>query len=59
MKQDLSFMDSTGLRLVLEWHASSQLDGFELGVVPGPRAVQRVFELTGMREHLPFIVPEP
>ena len=30
-------------------------DGFEIGCAPGPPAVQRVFELTGMSERVPFI----
>jgi anti-sigma B factor antagonist len=51
----LSFMDSTGLRIALRWHAAAQRDGFEVGFVPGPLAVQRVFELTGTSEHVPFI----
>ena len=51
----LWFMDSTGLRLVLEWHAAAQQDGFEIGFAPGPPTVQRVFELTGTSEHVPFI----
>jgi anti-sigma B factor antagonist len=51
----LSFMDSSGLRLALKWHAAAQHDGFEIGFVPGRPAVQRVFELTGMAERLPFV----
>ena len=51
----LSFMDSTGLRIALKWHEAAQRDGFEIGFAPGPPVVQRVFELTGMSEHVPFI----
>jgi anti-sigma B factor antagonist len=51
----LWFMDSTGLKLALEWHAAAQQDGFEIGFAPGPPAVQRVFELTGMSEYVPFV----
>lgn len=43
----LEFMDSTGLRLVLEWDAESRADGISFAVVPGPDAVERVFRLTG------------
>jgi anti-sigma B factor antagonist len=53
----LSFMDSTGLRIVLRWHAAALQDGFTFAVAPGPPAVQRVFELTGMSERVPFIGP--
>jgi anti-sigma B factor antagonist len=51
----LSFMDSTGVHLALKWHGAASQDGFQIGFAPGPPAVQRVFELTGMTEHLPFI----
>ena len=51
----LSFMDSTGLRLVLKWHAEAQNDGFDIAFAPGPPVVQRVFELTGMTEQVRFV----
>ncbi len=53
----LSFMDSTGLRLALKWEAAARQDGFEIAFVPGPPAVQRVFEVAGMSDHVPFIMP--
>ena len=52
---ELRFMDSTGLRLVLQWDAAARSDGFELGVMGGRPEVQRVFELTGTLECLPFV----
>ena len=52
---ELTFMDSTGLRLVLRWDAEARQDGFELGLIAGPPPVQRVFELTGTLDHLPFV----
>jgi anti-anti-sigma factor len=55
----LDFMDSTGLRLILRWDAEARQDGFSIGLVPGPPAVQRVFELTGTANALPFIRTEP
>jgi anti-anti-sigma factor len=51
----LEFMDSTGLRLVLRWVAAARADGFTFGVVPGGRAIQRVFELTGTCDCVPFV----
>jgi anti-sigma B factor antagonist len=51
----LCFMDSTGVHFALKWHAAAQQDGFEIGFAPGPPRVQRVFELTGVSEYLPFI----
>jgi anti-sigma B factor antagonist len=55
----LTFMDSTGLRLVIRWHAAARDDGFRLAVVPGPEVVQRVFRLTGMDTQLTFAEPPP
>jgi anti-sigma B factor antagonist len=50
----LGFMDSSGLRLILRWHAAALSGGYSLAVVPGPPAVQRVFELTDTLDVLPF-----
>jgi len=50
----VTFIDSTGLRLVLD---EARNTGIQFGVIPGPDAVQRVFELTGTAEALPFIEP--
>jgi stage II sporulation protein AA (anti-sigma F factor antagonist) len=51
----LTFMDSSGLHLILEAHARSQADSDRMRFVRGPRSVQRVFELTGVESELPFI----
>ena len=55
--RELSFLDSSGLRLLLDCYAESRQDGHTFALMPGPPAVQRVFELTGTTEHLPFIGP--
>jgi anti-anti-sigma factor len=51
----LSFMDSTGLWFALRWDAAARRDGFELRFVPGQPVVQRVLEITGTNERLPFM----
>jgi len=51
----LSFMDSTGLRLVVAAEQRAQESGRQLYVTRGPEAVQRVFELTGVDERLRFV----
>ncbi len=43
----LAFMDSTGLRALLEAGTRAAAGGYELLLKPGPRQVQRVFELSG------------
>ena len=53
----LTFMDSTGLRLVIRWDTAGREDGFEFAIVPGDDVVQRVFRLTGMDEHLRVAEP--
>ena len=52
---ELSFMDSTGLRLILRWDAEARSDGLVLGLIAGPPQVQRIFELTGTIDRLPFV----
>ena len=49
------FLDSTGLRLTLALDAAARGDGFDLELIPGPPDVQRVFEITGTVETLPFV----
>ena len=55
----VTFMDSTGLRLVLELVQASRDDHWKLSVVEVPHAVQRVFELSGVLDAVPFGDPEP
>jgi anti-anti-sigma factor len=55
----LTFMDSTGLRLVIRWDSAARSDGFAFAIVPGEEVVQRVFKLTGMDQHLTVGDPPP
>jgi anti-sigma B factor antagonist len=50
----LSFIDSTGLRLLLQADARARERGCELVLRPGEPAVQRVFEVTGALAILRF-----
>ena len=50
----LDFIDATGLRTVLALHAVCREASVHLSITPGPRQVQRLFELTGMDQLLPF-----
>jgi anti-sigma B factor antagonist len=54
----LSFIDSSGLNLVLRLAADSTRDGWDLSLIPGSRVVQRIFELTDTEERLPFTETE-
>jgi anti-sigma B factor antagonist len=51
----VTFLDSTGLRLLLQAQSRSQADSNRLRLVRGPRRVQRVFELTNTEQLLPFL----
>jgi anti-sigma B factor antagonist len=51
------FLDSTGLHLILDWHTSAEADGISFGLLAGPPAVQRLFELSGLTERLRFLDP--
>jgi anti-anti-sigma factor len=51
----LTFMDSTGLRLVMAADTRAREAGRRLVVVRGPDAVQRVFELTGVDERIELV----
>jgi anti-sigma B factor antagonist len=53
----LAFIDSTGLRLLLQADARARERGCELVLRPGEPAVQRVFEVTGALAILRFESP--
>jgi anti-sigma B factor antagonist len=55
---ELSFIDSTGIGVVIAMKKAAERDGVRLVICRGPLAVQRVFELTGLASSLPF-VPSP
>lgn len=50
----VTFMDSTGLRVLLLARESIDGNGRELRLRPGPRQVQRVFELSGTLDAFAF-----
>jgi len=51
----VEFMDTSGLRYVLELVERAERDGFAVRIVRGPAAVQRVFEVAGLEPRLPFV----
>ena len=53
--REVSFMDTSGLRYVLELNERAEQEGFRLALVRGPAAVQRVFEISGLDARLPFV----
>ena len=53
--REVSFLDSSGLRLLLRLHKELGDEGRRLVVVQGPRRVARVFELTGAEDQLEIV----
>jgi anti-anti-sigma factor len=54
---NLEFIDSTGLRCILDLEAESRQDGFSIALIQGPPAVRRIFELTKTDTRLRFVEP--
>lgn len=55
--REVTFIDSSGLRAVIQARAASDRAEVEFALVPGPKAVQRLFELTGTATTFNFIEP--
>lgn len=55
----LSFIDSTGLRLLLQTEARAREADIELVLVRGSSAIQRVFALAGLADLFPFADAPP
>lgn len=51
------FLDSTGLRLVLELDAAARADSHELCLIRGADVVHRIFEVTQVVDRLTFVEP--
>ena len=56
--REVTFLDSSGLRMLLQLNRELGEAGRRLVVVQGPRRVARVFELTGAESELD-VVAEP
>ena len=50
----LRFLDTSGLRLILETAEAARRDGVAFRVLPGRESVQRLFEVSGVTELIPF-----
>jgi anti-sigma B factor antagonist len=50
----LIFIDSSGLHAIISARERCAQLGCDFRLIPGPPAVQRLFELTGMLDELPF-----
>jgi anti-sigma B factor antagonist len=52
---ELTFIDATGLSAILSAHDQLRETDRRLVLTPGPRAVQKLFEITGTESELDFL----
>lgn len=50
----LTFMDTSGIYTTIDLSQRSRAENFILAIVPGPRAVQRIFDICHLTDTLPF-----
>ena len=50
----VTFIDSTGIRLLLTCWRESERDGIDLSLLPGPPIVMRALTVAGLVDELPF-----
>jgi anti-sigma B factor antagonist len=55
----LAFMDSTGIRLVLQAAQDAERVGWDFRVTRGSRPVRRVFEAAAIHDRLPYTEDQP
>lgn len=53
--QDLQFVDSAGLRVILAAHERSQQQAWDFALTRGTEQVRRLFAIAGIGEHLRII----
>ena len=53
--REATFLDSTGLRLMVDLDASSCTAGWRFAIIVGPAEVRRAFEVSGLLARLPFV----
>ena len=54
----LSFIDSTGLHLLVALHRRAQRDGFQLTLVAPAAPADRAIQLSGLDQALPFVAAD-
>lgn len=56
--RQVRFIDSTGLRLVIELDAAARADSHDLELIRGSDLVHRIFEVTQVDTRLNFVDPQ-
>jgi anti-anti-sigma factor len=57
--RELAFMDSTGLRALLQLHGYAQANDANLTLVPGPDPVMRIIRIAGVEDSFEFVDEPP
>ena len=57
--REVGFMDTSGLRLIIEEQRRAAATGYRFAVIPGPRRVQRVLEIAGLSGEDELFVDPP
>ena len=52
--REITFMDSSGIGVLVDEHRRAGREGFSLRVVSGPPTVQQLLEVTGLARRLEF-----
>jgi anti-sigma B factor antagonist len=52
--RDLTFIDSSGLYIVISASKQCEELGYDFLLIPGAEHIQRLFKLTGLLDRLPF-----
>ena len=55
----LEFIDSSGLHVAIELAQRCAAQNVRFVIIPGPPAVHRLFQITGIADRLPFIDEQP
>ena len=56
--QHLSFIDSSGLRFILESDVRARREARRVAIIPGPEQVHRIFLIALLDKRLEFIEPD-
>jgi anti-sigma B factor antagonist len=53
--RDVTFIDSTGIRVLWQAHQRSESDGTRLSLIAGDGDVNRALQITGLLEHMDLL----
>jgi anti-sigma B factor antagonist len=56
---ELTFMDASGLHVIVYVNQLYKRLGYGFSLIPGSEAVQRLFQITGVIDELPFVLSCP